>query len=147
MTDFETVLNKLGQCGRYQMLLYTGCFALVAIAGASMNLTIVFYASTPDHWCRNPSVGHLNLTRDVILNLTIPKEHNDGEETYSRCMKYDIDFSNWTRDDVEQALSDGDFLQRPQTECSDGWEYDHTTVKSSIVSDVSVFSKNCTHSM
>jgi len=75
-------------------------------------LVVVFSGGEPDHHCVVPS--------GQTLNATIPLELKDKKWRYSQCSRYvNLSVSNET------------------TSCDDGWYYDDSVFKSTILSDVS----------
>ena len=132
--DFDDVLMEAGGFGRYQIWL---CLLLYfcSIPPAFNNLGIVFIAGVPEHWCETPDLAGLNLTSDVIKNVTIPLEEKDGVTGYSSCLRYQRNYTGWTQEDVLGELSrnrSGD----PVEKCQDGWVYDNSIYTSTIVSKV-----------
>ena len=133
--NFDEVLKILGTFGRYQKIMF-GLVCLVGIPAALNNMTIVFLAAVPDHWCRTPTADHLNLSRDDLLNLTIPVVIKDGESVYSRCERYEGNYTGWTDDQARAALAGGAGGRGNTSRCEDGWEYDREQYKSTIVTQV-----------
>ena len=70
--DYDDLLKlHVGEFGTYQRLMVI-IFSLTFTLGALNNMSIVFLAAVPDHFCHSPSAAHLNLTWDKLLNLTAP---------------------------------------------------------------------------
>lgn len=138
MASFEDALKEVGEFGRYQKFIYFFCVSLVVWANVFTNLPIVFLAATPDHWCKTPSLDHLNVSRDIYLNLTVPTKFIHGKLEYSHCYQYDRDFSNWTQDDVTEDLTESgkSFGNVSTLKCRSGWDYDDSVYASTVVSEV-----------
>ena len=137
MADFDSILQNIGEFGKYQKLLYFACLCLaVTVPGAFNNMTIVFLAAQPAHWCRIPSSAHLDLSQDALLKLTIPVETRDGEEAFSQCRQYDADYSRWTAENVSAMLKSGHPAGVQLAYCNHGWQYDTSVYHSTIVTQV-----------
>ncbi|XP_032592486.1 carcinine transporter isoform X2 [Drosophila grimshawi] len=103
--------------------------------------SLLFMADTPDdYWCRVPDLFHMDLEQRKYLS--IPKELENDELVYSKCYTYGV---NWTQllesvdNIVDSAGNDVTTLEPnsswPLIKCSQGWEYNTTSVWSSIVID------------
>ncbi|XP_035684136.1 solute carrier family 22 member 21-like [Branchiostoma floridae] len=121
--EYEDVLRQyLGEFGRYQKL----AALLIVLVGPSVGATMfaqAFLAATPAHHCRlyqndsSAMYGHPSER----LNLSVPMENVDGTWRYSSCLMY-----NRTSAGSNQTVR-----------CSDGWEYDQSVYRSTVVTDVS----------
>lgn len=135
MATFEEALEHVGGFGRYQKFMNFFVIHLAVMTGVFANIPIVFLVATPDHWCKAPTLDHLNVTRDVYLKLAVPTIKTHGKLEYSQCHQYDRDFSNWTQGDVAAAFNEsmGNMSLVP---CKSGWDYDGSLYSSTIVSEV-----------
>ena len=132
---FEELLEEVGSFGRYQKCMFT----LVCTAGivtAFCNLSIVFLAANPNHWCEVPLAKRLNLSDDVFMNLTIPMETRKGKLQYSQCKMYDLNYSTISAADVDDVMAE-DRSGLPTKSCGD-WTYDSSVYTSSIVTEVCI---------
>ncbi|XP_071542755.1 organic cation transporter protein-like [Panulirus ornatus] len=130
---FEAVLRQVGDNGPWQWRLlvivsYCGIFTCFH------NLSAVFLAATPEHWCRVPGLQELNTTED-LRNISIPwVDDGAGGGKYSSCSYYDRDWSTL----VASGALDGNTLPDLSTnltkEC-DHWFYDHSVYKSTVVEE------------
>ncbi|XP_076366880.1 organic cation/carnitine transporter 2-like isoform X2 [Tachypleus tridentatus] len=128
--DLETVIQHVGSFGKYQKLLAALLWGLI-----SPFLGFVIYGNmllllTPDHWCNIPELG--NLTSAERRRLAVPLENNMGKVIYSRCFKYDVNFT-------QILVESGSTLPSPNEDwpivpCSEGWEYDYSLIYPTIVS-------------
>ena len=84
--DYDNLLKlHVGEFGTYQKFLVI-ILAMMSLPGALNNMSIVFLAAVPDHFCHSTSAAHLNLTWEELQNLTAsPKDHH--------CKQYDQDYS------------------------------------------------------
>ena len=133
--EYDDLLLFIGEFGIFQRIIII-LVSLVGIQASFANMSIVFLAAVPAHFCNIPSLSHLNLSEDVLKNLTIPIEKKDGEEFYSKCQMYDRNYSSWTMSDVTEALSEGPG-NTSKIDCPNGWIYDKSTYQSTIVTEVS----------
>ena len=93
--DFDDLLiNYVGEFGKYQVILYF-LLCLVGIPFAVNNLGIVFLSDTPNHWCREPGLDRFNISEEARWNLTLPLEEKDGEWSFSKCNRYQRDFTGY----------------------------------------------------
>jgi len=131
--DFDEVLEKIGNCGRYQRLIYfTVC--LVGFPVAFNNMGIVFLAGVPEHWCApDPALTKLNLTDQQLRHLTAPL---DDEGEYDSCKMYDRSYSTWSMGDILRAAAAGGENHSTSTiSCQQGWHYDTSLYESTIVTE------------
>jgi hypothetical protein len=134
--EYEELLKVVGEFGPFQLMVFV-VTSIMVIQTACNNLGMVFLGAKPDHFCHIPALDHLNLTWDVLRNATIP--HNG--ESYSKCEMYKRNYTDWTMLDVDEALlSNKDDLEK--VACTNGWNYDDSIYKSSIVTQVN-FSFTC----
>ena len=133
--EYDDLLVLIGEFGTYQRIIMI-LVSMVGIQAAFANMTIVFMGGYPDHYCKIPSLSHLNLAEDILKNLSIPTEIKDDEEVYSSCKMYDRNYSSWTMDNVIEALSEGPG-NTTKIDCTNGWIYDKSTYQSTIVTEVS----------
>ncbi|XP_037903777.1 carcinine transporter isoform X2 [Hermetia illucens] len=92
----------------------------------------LFMADVPDdYWCWVPELA--NLTREERKQISIPLVMEDGVEVYSKCTRYAVDWSDFFqyKGDFSTTLNSTLGVEN----CLDGWEYNKTTVNSSIVID------------
>ncbi len=79
--DYDELLQKIGEFGRYQKQMYF-LVCLVGLPAAFYNLNIVFVAAEPDFWCFVPDADHLrgNLTHAEWLKLTTDERRDEDDE-------------------------------------------------------------------
>ncbi|XP_058449358.1 carcinine transporter isoform X2 [Malaya genurostris] len=84
-----------------------------------------------DYWCQIPELQ--NYTVEERKQYGIPVIERDGFQEYSKCARYAVDWSDiLTGDDLALVIPNSTW---PVEHCRDGWEYNTTEVKSSIVID------------
>ncbi|KYN09242.1 Organic cation transporter 1 [Trachymyrmex cornetzi] len=87
-------------------------------------------ADTPLHWCKVPGLENMDIARRK--RLAIPASQDDNE-TYSQCMRYDIDWTTMENYSVVATyLPNASWSVIP---CDHGWEYETSEITSSIVID------------
>ena len=133
---FEDIISTAGGFGWFQKRLIFFCTGLLVLPSGLHNLGIVFLAAVPDHWCQSPSADHLNLSRTDRLNLTVPREVEEGVEVFSRCRKYVRNYTGWTDAQALDAIALGPGDAAETSTCTEGWEYDKSVYRSSIVTQV-----------
>ncbi|KAH8334299.1 hypothetical protein KR059_008601 [Drosophila kikkawai] len=134
--DLDDLLPTIGEFGKYQKLLVFGICLPACIPCGFCAFNQLFMADTPDdYWCRIPEL--LDLPLEQRKSLGIPKEMDNDELVYSKCYTYGV---NWTQlleaEEVEDILTSMEAnVSWPLVKCSQGWEYNTTSVWSSIVID------------
>ena len=135
--DFDALLIELGEFGKYQKRWFYICMLPISVFAAFNNMSVVFLAASPSHWCRTPSLDHLHLSQDTIANLTLPPQAGRAPRRgVNGCNRYDRRYANWTLEDVAVAMATGPSDGVGVTECGDGWEYDSSVYQSTIVTEV-----------
>ncbi|XP_078577086.1 organic cation transporter protein-like [Branchiostoma floridae x Branchiostoma japonicum] len=135
IVNYDLALKYLGGFGPWQRRIF---FLLCLPVNGFQLFAIVFLAIEPDFQCRVPEVtfSGLNATPAELLNVTIPWELKDGEWTRSQCKRYSYNFPNATlnatyRDYVEAHP----VANRTQIPCDQGYKYDTSEYKSTVVTD------------
>ncbi|XP_066144078.1 carcinine transporter [Euwallacea fornicatus] len=122
--DLDDVLPQIGEFGKYQkQMLWLICLPACFPCGFCA-FNQLFMTDTPEHWCLVPQLA--NLTTDHRKNLSIPRING----TFSSCLRYSV---NYTED--FEYLDETNQTFWPVESCKDGFEYDTTTVHSSVVID------------
>ncbi|XP_045766958.1 carcinine transporter [Maniola jurtina] len=126
--DLDDVLPKIGEFGVYQKcLLWFVCLPACLPCGFCA-FNQLFMTDTPDHWCKVPEL--YNMSEDNRKMISIPRKEDDNT-TFENCVRYSVDWS--------ALLNTGKLIQLneswPVEPCLDGYEYDKTEVKSSVVID------------
>ncbi|KAI8499574.1 hypothetical protein Bbelb_226250 [Branchiostoma belcheri] len=136
--NYDRALDYLGGFGPWQKRVFF--FICLPIGINALQLFgIVFLAVEPDFHCRVPqaSFSGQEATPAELLNVTIPWEMRDGEWKRSQCKRYTYGPSESTFN----TTSYGDFVQghpvanRSQIPCDQGYEYDTSEYKSTVVTD------------
>ncbi|XP_065202119.1 carcinine transporter [Planococcus citri] len=126
--DVDEILPQIGEFGRYQkLLIWLVCLpACIPCGFGAFNQ--LFMQQIPDHWCKVPELN--DLSPNERRSVAIPYDN----KTYSRCSRYAV---NWTEIlNLQDANETFEIPRNWTTEpCIDGWEYNLTEVKSSIVID------------
>lgn len=122
--DLDDILPQIGDFGKYQkLLLWFVCLPACFPCGFCA-FNQLFMSETPQHWCRVPQLSNLSVEQRKILS--IPKVNG----SFAKCLRY--------REIVNFTDSEN-FTEYSVETCLDGWEYDKSEVKSSIVIDVIQF--------
>ena len=138
---FDSVLGIVGEFGRFQKCIVAlKTYAVFPVVWLLMGE--VFLAAVPKHHCSIHGLEHLNISRDILLNLTLPMEEKDGSLTRSQCRRYDMDYGNMTTEGAYQMLRELQIKNAslPPTVGCDTWDYDRSQYKTSIVTEVSIIS-------
>lgn len=121
--EFEDILVKVGDYGKYQKkLLFLFLFPAAALL-PWFSMNIMFLVSVPDHWCRVPELEPYNLTIAEQQELIRPPFSDP------KCTTYDVNYTeilsseNWTIPE--------DANIKP---CTHGWVYDTTNYDSTAAS-------------
>ncbi|KAG8232485.1 hypothetical protein J437_LFUL011254 [Ladona fulva] len=122
--NFDDVLDAVDGFGRYQKGL-AFVFLPVMFAYTTIYCGQIFFAHTPQHWCRVPSLAH--LPQDVRRALSIPNE-GEGGERWSQCTMYDANYT--------MEIDMNDTRLAPIVPCKFGWEYDLNSTFPTMVSDM-----------
>ncbi|CAB3221141.1 unnamed protein product [Arctia plantaginis] len=113
----DSVLNHVGDLGRYQKLLFIAMLPL-GFTYAFAYFVQLFIAVTPqNHWCRVPELA--NLSMELRRNLSAP-----GAITgkWDHCMTFD---TNWTQ--VLDTLKPP-AVGTPMVPCQHGWEFEFNDI-------------------
>ncbi|XP_014370134.2 carcinine transporter isoform X1 [Papilio machaon] len=128
--DLDDLLPKIGEFGIYQkLLLWLVCLPACLPCGFCA-FNQLFMTDVPDHWCKVPELQNFNLTEEQRKIMSIPRKADDNT-TFEKCSRYSV---NWT----EILSTDKNFeinTSWPLEPCFDGYVYDRSEVKSSIVID------------
>ncbi|KFM62071.1 Organic cation transporter 1, partial [Stegodyphus mimosarum] len=135
--DFESILEEVGDFGKYQKSLLFKFMVPTTLASAFYVLNVIFMVASPDHWCYVPELSSLNFTEDEVRKISIPKLP-DG--TFSKCTMY---AHNYTALAAEYKAT-GKFPEfrpsgkiiprRPVQKCNHGWVYQKDWYEETIVS-------------
>ncbi|EDW75714.1 uncharacterized protein Dwil_GK15053 [Drosophila willistoni] len=134
--DLDDLLPTIGEFGKYQKLLVFGICLPACIPCGFCAFNQLFMADTPDdYWCRVPEL--LDFDVEQRKYLSIPKEQENDDFVYSKCFTYGV---NWTElldpDNMDHYLTTLEpNTSWPLIKCNQGWEYNTSTVWSSIVID------------
>ncbi|XP_041463007.1 organic cation transporter protein-like [Lytechinus variegatus] len=138
----DDLLKDLGEFGPYQRRVFAITCSIVFFS-SYVSMIPVFLAATVDHWCETDdwsstvcegsglSVEECQIAKK---NASIPFNYtSDGELVYAQCEKYNVsgvgfwpgmDPSNYSSESPPQIIP-----------CDQGWSYDTSQYKSSIVTD------------
>jgi len=130
MIEFEVLLEKLGEVGLYQWILFI-TLSYCNIIGGFCNLSPVFITNTPDYRCNVPPIDNSsiypNLSENDILNLTTP--FDDYNLKYERCYRYNYDLNNCTGD-YSCVNKSADTIP-----CDQGYYFDNSTFTETVVTE------------
>ena len=101
----------------------------------------VFLSATPDHWCHVNDLENSSLSLEHKKNLSIPlRELPEGVDAvvYEQCIQYNVNFTKiFEKNNHEWPLEpDPDW---PKKSCSEGWDFDNSEYKNTLVTEVSPF--------
>ncbi|OCT75453.1 solute carrier family 22 member 13 [Xenopus laevis] len=125
MTDFAEILKNVGEFGRFQKVLVV-ILSFLSFLNAFHMFGQVFMEISVPHHCNTGWILHIdpNLTQEARLNYTLPR---NGQGHYEQCSMYSP--VEW---DIESIEKYGLNSTGP---CQDGWEYDMSEQKSTLVTE------------
>lgn len=115
----------------------------------------------PDHWCKVLELEMLNLTQQQRKTISIPMKVNktksaqtgffvgtfffflditslfQDDMTFEKCLRYSINWSELVKANIINTFNHSS--DWPVEPCLEGYKYDTSEVKSSIVIDVSIY--------
>lgn len=103
-------------------------------------MSIVFIGGVPAHWCKVQQLENLsatfNISEAMIKNVSIPLAEEDKDYKYKRCEMYDQDYRGWGVPNVE-AVQSQNKTGLKTVQCKEGYTYDTSQYRSTIVTQVS----------
>lgn len=126
MTEFGEILKNVGEFGRFQKLLVVMlCF--LSFFNAFHMFGQVFMGISVPHHCNTSWILEKdpNVTEEHQLNLTIPR---NKEGSYEQCIMYTP--VDWDIESIER------YGLNSTEVCQDGWIYDTSHQKSTLVTEV-----------
>ena len=104
----------------------------------------VFLSATPDHWCHVNELANSSLSLEAQKNLSIPLRplpQGVSAVVYEHCVQYNVNFTKIFEENNHQWPSEPD-PDWPKKPCSEGWDYDLSEYKDTLVTEVRVFKEN-----
>ncbi|XP_033996157.1 solute carrier family 22 member 6-like [Trematomus bernacchii] len=133
---FGELLEQVGSTGRFQVL-QTTLLCIPMMLMASHNLLQNFVALVPPHFCSaHTNLSQSQMSAEEALLVTVPLDQTGKPE---RCLRYAA--PQWhllTKNRSSSSGKEGDTnagLDVDLQGCSDGWTYNMTHRKSTIISD------------
>ncbi|XP_033955641.1 solute carrier family 22 member 6-like isoform X2 [Pseudochaenichthys georgianus] len=133
---FGELLEQVGSTGRFQVL-QTTLLCIPVMLMASHNLLQNFVALVPPHFCNaHTNLSQSQMSAEEALLVTVPLDQTGKPE---RCLRYAA--PQWhllTKNRSSSSGKEGDTnagLDVDLQGCSDGWTYNMTHRKSTIISD------------
>ncbi|XP_033954283.1 solute carrier family 22 member 6-like [Pseudochaenichthys georgianus] len=133
---FGELLEQVGSTGRFQIL-QTTLLCIPVMLFASHNLLQNFVALVPPHFCNaHTNLSQSQMSAEEALLVTVPLDQTGKPE---RCLRYAA--PQWhllTKNGSSSSGKEGDTnagLDVDLQGCSDGWTYNMTHIKSTIISD------------
>ncbi|XP_034334409.2 organic cation transporter protein [Magallana gigas] len=117
--NFDEILEKLGEFGRYQKIVYFLAVCLPSVSGGAFMVISVFLLGVPDHRCALPALENdtyeiQNEAHRSLVEIYIPNTDPDDETLlYDRC-----NYFVYTNDTVTNFTKDS----KQKTKCSE-WVY------------------------
>ncbi|EEB16195.1 organic cation transporter, putative [Pediculus humanus corporis] len=131
--DLDDVLPEIGEFGKYQKYLFWFVCLPACIPCGFCAFNQIFMSGVPEHWCKIPSL--MNLQPEKRKQLGIPLEDEENH-IYSSCFRFNLSWINFTFLDDYENMSDVTSSSGKNVEpCFDGWEYNKSTIESSVVVD------------
>ncbi|KAK5887416.1 hypothetical protein CesoFtcFv8_016020 [Champsocephalus esox] len=133
---FGELLEQVGSTGRFQVL-QTTLLSIPVMLMASHNLLQNFVALVPPHFCNaHTNLSQSQMSAEEAMLVTVPLDQTGKPE---RCLRYAA--PQWhllTKNGSSSSGKEGDTnagLDVDLQGCSDGWTYNMTHRKSTIISD------------
>ncbi|KAL0993943.1 hypothetical protein UPYG_G00115880 [Umbra pygmaea] len=129
---FDDLLEQVGSTSRFQIL-HVALLSMPILMMASHNLLQNFAASVPQHHCSaHQNLSLVSLSPQEVLLLTVPLDQNNKIQKCQRYVvpQWQLMHQNGTSGDRMYDRSDA-ALQG----CEDGWQYDNTEMKSTIITE------------
>ncbi|KAI4814518.1 hypothetical protein KUCAC02_003710 [Chaenocephalus aceratus] len=133
---FGELLEQVGSTGRFQVL-QTTLLCIPVMLMASHNLLQNFVALVPPHFCNaHTNLSQSQMSAEEALLVTVPLDQTGKPE---RCLRYAA--PQWhllTKNGSSSSGKEGDTnagLDVDLQGCSDGWTYNMTHRKSTVISD------------
>uniref|UniRef100_A0A1A9X3B2 Major facilitator superfamily (MFS) profile domain-containing protein n=1 Tax=Glossina brevipalpis TaxID=37001 RepID=A0A1A9X3B2_9MUSC len=115
--DFDDMLTKLGEFGRFQKILFLSMIPFSCFL-AFVYFSQIFLTLIPEEfWCNVPELE--GLTVEETLSLAIPKIVGE----YSKCLVYDVNFTELLLRNISSAN-----VSWPTRACYAGWHYNYTYI-------------------
>lgn len=141
--DFDSILPHVGEMGWYQLKLYLLLCIPACLPAAFLAFNQVFLSAEPDHWCKVSELEEFpegNLTAQQIRALSIPRRYLNEERKdvfmYEKCFQYDVNFTQIYETHGRRWPKLGDDSWN-RTYCKEGWNYDRSEYKDTLVTEVS----------
>ncbi|XP_030850132.1 organic cation transporter protein-like [Strongylocentrotus purpuratus] len=140
MFKLDDLLKELGEFGPYQRRVFAITCTIVFFS-SWLSMIPVFLAATVDHWCETPEwtpgCEQYGLSEEACALAqkegSIPSNYtSDGELEYAQCEKYNVSGEEFWPGIDPSNYSSGSL---PVIECDQGWAYDTSQYKSSIVTE------------
>ncbi|XP_055328916.1 beta-alanine transporter-like [Paramacrobiotus metropolitanus] len=129
--NYDAILDEIGGFGIYQKLILFLVLIPAIIPNGFYNYNIVFMSATPaEYWCRLP-VDNISISD---LPHLLPLEQRNGEIVHSRCMMFDLNYANLTKQEIANTVRiyNGTLSVVP---CRSGWDFDHSVYESTTVTE------------
>ena len=127
-----------------QMVLYLLMCIPATLPAAFLAFNQVFLSATPDHWCHVNELANSSLSLEAQKNLSIPLRplpQGVSAVVYEHCVQYNVNFTKIFEENNNQWPSEPD-PDWPKKPCSEGWDYDLSEYKDTLVTEVRVFKEN-----
>lgn len=102
MSTFEDLLELVGTCGRWNILMFCMC-SISSFTAALPALSYQFLGATPDHWCSVEPLREANWTQQQVLNFAIPFSNSTGK--YQSCFMYDLNYTAAAEAGYDDAMA------------------------------------------
>ncbi|CAH1772272.1 unnamed protein product [Owenia fusiformis] len=128
----DDIFNKIGDTSVAQVATFI-LLGLVAISTGWQNVAINYIHGDMKHHCYVPQLEEYTFQRQEYI--AIPRTMgNDGNWVYDSCKMFDLDWSNFTKDQFDSWDRDSFDSANAATRSCSSWSYDQSQFHSTAIS-------------
>lgn len=149
--DFEEILNKVGNYGKYQRRLFYLMLLPYSFLASWFHILPYFMISSPDHWCKVPVLEKFSQATQSQIIRPIETDVY-GRNKSSNCQMWDLDYESLLKNQFNSFSTS--FHESNETSiieffkpylkhvvatrpCNQGWVFDKSDYDETLVTNVS----------